>query len=283
MRSYGRFVIPALLTILAIMATLGLTAFQAPTALATTPTYTLTAIPDQAAYYYNATPVLSVTLEYKDSPAITVKMSIAEYEHDLETGISISGEGTYTASYNLWLDGDSDNVNDYTNATGTKAFTLRVIETTNGFVLAQATFVINVQTESVMIAVAWEDQNGDRRIDVNEPVILHIQIVWAFLDKSESANLYVGDTLVGTVSLTAGSGQTTTTHMVTFNTGGTHTLLIKLVDATGEELASTILTLSVVSPEHGQSWLDRILSTEGILLIMLAVVVVLLIVIAARR
>jgi len=276
-------VIPALLAILTIMATLGLTAFQAPTALATTPTYTLTAIPDQAAYYYNATPVLSVTLEYKDSPAITVKMNIAEYEHDLETGISISGTGTYTASYNLWLDGDSDNVNDYTNATGTKAFTLRVIETTNGFVLAQATFVINVQTESVMIAVAWEDQNGDRRIDVNEPVILHIQIVWAFLDKSESANIYVGDTLVGTVSLTAGQGQTTTTHMVTFDTAGTHTLLIKLVNTSGEELASTILTLSVIDTTHGQSGFYRILSTEGILLIMLAVVVVLLIVIAVRR
>jgi len=261
-----------------------LSAIMTPPAYAQEPTYSLQAIPDKAAYHVGAIPQLSVTLDYQDSSAMNVTFKIAETDHVLAEHVEISGTGQYTNTFALSLDQDGDGVNDYTNSTGTKTYTLKAIDEDSLITIASDEFPITVQAESVDINVAWEDADGDRIVELDEPVTLHIQVVWAFLENDKPVSLYVDDVLVNSFTLSGETGQQTFDHMVSFSSIGTKYVTVKLIDAEGNLVASRTITL-IVQGEHKAE-------TPGILafinqnlltMALLAIIVILLIIIAVRR
>ena len=168
-----------------------LSAIMAPLAYAQEPTYSLQAVPDKAAYHKGAIPQLSVTLDYQDSSAMNVTLKIAETGQVLAEHVEISGTGQYTNTFTLSLDQDGDGVNDYTNSTGARTYTLKAIDEDSLITIASDEFPITVQAESVVINVAWEDADGDRIVELDEPITLHIQVVWAFLESAGPGRLSV--------------------------------------------------------------------------------------------
>jgi len=260
------------------------TAIMAPLAYAQEPTYTLQAVPDKAAYHIGAIPQLSVTLDYQDSGSLTITLKVAETGQVLISGLNISGTGQYTNTFALSLDQDADGVNDYTNSTGTKTYTLKAVDEASLITIASCQFTITVQEESVVINVAWEDADGDRLIELDEPVTLHIQVVWAFLAADKSVSLYVDDVLVTTLTLSGETGQTTYDHMVSFSSIGVKYVTIKLVDAEGNVVASKTIMLQVQEePKAEATGITAFLGQNVLTIVLLAVIVVLLIVIAARK
>ena len=276
-------VLPVALAALMIVV-LCLTAITAPMACAQEPTYSLQAVPDKAAYHIGATPQLSVTLDYKDSGNLTIMLKVAETGQVLISGLSISGTGQYVNTFALSLDQDGDGVNDYTNSTGTRTYTLKAIDEGSLITIASCQFTITVQEESVVINVAWEDADGDRLIELDEPVTLHIQVVWAFLKADKSVSLYVDDVLVTTFTLTSETGQVTYDHMVSFSSIGIKYVTIKLVDAEGNIVASKTVMLRVQEEPMAQApGITAFISQNMLTIVLLLIIVVLLIVIAARR
>jgi len=275
----------ALVALVALMTViLCLTTIMTPLVYAQEPSYSLAATPDKAAYHIGATPQLSITLDYRDSGNLNVTLKVAETGQVLIQHLAISGDGQYTNTFALSLDKDGDGVNDYTNSTGTRAYTLKAVDENSLITIASASFTITVQEESIQINVAWEDADGDRLIELEEPVTLHIQVVWAFLATDKSVNLYVDDVLVTTLTLTGETGQTAVDHMVSFSSIGTKYVTIKLVDAEGDVVASRTIVLKVQEePKAEATGITAFLGQNVLVIALLAIIVILLMVIAVRK
>ena len=256
---------------------------MAPMAYAQEPTYSLQATPDKAAYHIGAIPQLSMVFSYQDSSAMNVTFKVAETNHILEQHVEISGTGSYTQTYTLSLDQDGDGVNDYTNSTGTKTYTLKAIDEDSLITLASCEFTINVQKESVQINVAWEDADGDRLPEPAEPITLHIQVVWAFLSEDKSVSLYVSDVPATTFTMTAETGQYTYDYMISFDTTGPKTIIIKVVDSDGNIVASRTVTLVIEEQRAEASGIMAFIEQNTLTLALLAVIVILLLVIILRK
>ena len=249
------------------------------------PTYSLTATPDKAAYHIGATPQLSVILDYKDSGSLNITLKVAETGQVLVSGLGISGTGQYTNTFALAMDQDGDGVNDYTNSTGTRTYTLKAVDEGSLITIASCQFTLTVQEESVVINVAWEDADGDRVIEPSEPITLHIQVVWAFLKADKPVSLYVGDVLVTGFTLSGETGQQTFDHMISFDSTGPKYVTIKLVDNEGDVVATRTITLTVQEQARAEATggIMAFISQNMLVIALLAVIVVLLIVIAVRR
>jgi len=163
--------------------------------------------------------------------------------------------GNYTAPYNVsgTLTPKGTETAQYTPTTalteevGTETYSLKMLS--GGIVVDSATITIIVAEDQITMSVTWQDQNNDRIVDVNELITFTCYINWAFIETSEAHSLYVnygeGETLLSTVSVTAGSGSQTVTDSHGYNSAGSKTATFTLKDSTGTTVVTRTASLSV--------------------------------------
>ena len=242
--------------------------------------------PSKSAYYIGETPQLLVKFDYHGFANNTaLKIEIYNSTNDLVatiTGITIvSSEatsnlnGTYENTFSVSLD---------TSKKGSETYTAKLLDASTNYKLAETTFTINVETESIMLLVSWIDASQDRKVDENEQVTFSVFVQWSFVNESKSATLYVkvdggNELTVDTVSITQGSGQQSKQWQTSF-TKGSHTVTFELRDAQNNLLATASVTIKVGVTE-GASTLDLI--KENFMYIAFTALLVLLIVIVVKK
>lgn len=157
------------------------------------------------------------------------------------TATDKGSDGSYSPSYSP--------TSDLTDAVGTATYYLKVIGT-DGLTLDSEAFVILVADDQVTLSVVWQDQNNDRIVDVNEAVVFTVYTNWAFVETTEAHSLYVdwgtgAEEILDTISITAGSGDDTTTATKGFDSAGTKTVTFKLKDSTGAVIRTQTASVDV--------------------------------------
>ena len=250
-----------------------------------TPTFTITkAQPTEAGYYIGADVDIAFELQMKYlTQNYTLDIELWNSTDKLTTldddrvlpGAGNPGNYTYETTY--------QNVADLTDEVGTHTYTIKVIDTTSGLLVAQKTFSVLVAEESISLSVSWSDASQDRQIDVAESVTFTVYTTWTFVNESKSCSLYVTsggqETLVDAVSITAGSGSATDTWSTSWASAGTQTVTFTLKDADGETLKTVSATVQVgqtaeVSTGGGASWADLIMQNIYVVLVIIAVVAI---------
>jgi len=244
----------------------------------------------QSAYYIGETPQILVSFDYYNIANNTeLKIEIYNSSGDLVytiTGISfVSSEatllnGSYEQTHSL--------SSDFTKEKGSKTYTAKLIDVATSYKLAETTFVINVETESIMLLVSWLDASQDREIDVNEQVTFSVFVQWAFVNESKSVTLYVkvdggNEIVVTTISITVGSGQESTQWATSFASKGTHTVVFELKDTNNEVIAVQSLTVTVGKTEQKQTIWDMINANLPYIAIGCLLVIIIILVVKERK
>jgi len=245
------------------------------------PQFTATASTTKAAYYLGEDVTITFKLAWQGlSQNYTVNVVLANSTADvevLESNLQISGEnGSISKTYT---------VSGITNRIGSQTYYVKAVETSTGLTVAQAQISFVVQSQSVMMSIAWADANNDRQIDPQETVTFTVYINWAFVNQTINAVLKVNDGIekvIDNVQLSAGSGSAQKTYVTSFESAGAKTLTFWLEDANGNKLATKSITLTVgaapeqVSANQG-TWLDQINSIAsqyaGIILILVVIAI----------
>jgi len=253
-----------------------------PIGYAATPEITsFSVVPNKAGYYIGETPQVLVKFTYKGFNNNTaLKIEIYNSTGDLcytITGITVvSSEattnlnGTYKETHSL--------ASNFTEEKGSETYTAKLIDVSSGYKLAETTFTINVQVESIMISVAWLDANQDREIEPNEQVTFSIFVQWVFVNESKSATLYAkhggNEYVVTSLTISVGSGQNSSQYTAAF-TKGEHTVTFELRDSENTVLASQSVTLKVGVEEAGLvNLVEQNLPWVALLLLLVVVIVV---------
>jgi len=118
-----------------------------------------------------------------------------------------------------------------TEEVGSSTYYLKILGTDDLTIDSEAV-VILVADDDLGISVVWQDQNNDRTAEKNEGIVWTIYTTWSFIENTESHSLYVdwGDgveELIDTISVTAGTGDDTSTETKGFDTEGEHTVIFK--------------------------------------------------------
>ena len=136
---------------------------------------------------------------------------------------------------------------DLTKEVGTKTYSLKLMS--GGLVVDTASIVIIVAAGQVTMSITWQDQNNDRIVDMNELITFTAYVNWAFVEATEAHSMYVnygeGETLLSTVSVTAGSGSQTVTDSHGYNMAGAKAATFTLKDATGTTVVTRTASLTV--------------------------------------
>ncbi len=231
--------------------------------------------PDKSAYYIGQTVQALIKFDYKNFATSTpLKVEIYNSSNKLIqtiTGISVSGNGTYSQTHTLSAIS--------TSKTGTFSFTGKLIDNSTGYVLATAAFSIIVSERQILLTVAWQDASSDRKIDVAEDVTFTVYITWSFVNQTISASLYVivdsgTELLLSSVSLTQGSGSTSKQYQTSFASEGKHTVKFELRDANDTVLASKTVSVTVGEPKA--SILDVIANHSVVIFAAIALILVVL-------
>jgi len=249
-----------------------------------TPTFTITkAQPTEAGYYIGADVDIAFELQMKYlAQNYTLDIELWNSTDKLTTlddnkvlpGAGNGGNYTYETTY--------QNVADLTKEKGTHTYTIKVIDTNSGLLVAKKDLSILVAEESISLSVSWSDASQDRQIDVAESVTFTVYTTWTFVNESKSCSLYVTsggqETLVDSVSITAGSGSATDTWSTSWAQAGTQTVTFTLKDADGETVKTVSATVNVGQTEEsassGASWTDLIMQNIYVVLVIIAVVAI---------
>ena len=239
------------LTTLLIITTI-LTALTTPTTNAADAArvYFSAASPDKSGYAVDETVNINVKYKWEGLTANqTITIQLWNTTNLLET------LGTYTTPYNisgtLTPSGTQTTqytpTTDLTEETGTTTYSIKMLS--GGIVVDTEDLVILVADSQTTMSITWQDQNNDRTVDQNELVTFTAYINWAFVETTEAHSLYAdygdGDTLLSTVTITAGSGSQTVTDSHGFNAQGPKTTTFTLKDATGTTVKTSTATLTV--------------------------------------
>ena len=231
--------------------------------------------PNKSAYYIGESVSILVKFNYENFASTTpMKIEIYNSSNDLVetiTGISISGNGTYSQTHNL------NNIQ--TDEVGSKTYTAKLLDNSTGYVLATASFTITVSERQILLTVAWQDASSDRKIDVAEDVTFTVYVTWSFVNETISASLYVivdsgSELLLSSVSLTQGSGSTNKQYQTSFASEGKHTVKFELRDANDTVLASKTVSVQVGQPKA--SILDVIANYSVVIFAAIALILVVL-------
>ena len=240
--------------------------------------------PAKSAYYVGETPQVLVVFSYKNVANNTaLKIEIYNSTSDLVftiTGITLTGDasllnGTYEQQHSL--------ASNFTEKTGSKKYTAKLIDVSTGYKLAETTFTINVETESIMLLVSWIDGDQNRQVDINEQVTFSIFVQWSFVNESKSGTLYVvsggNEIAITTVTISAGSGQDSASWQTAFSSKGNYVVTFKLKDANGDVLAQASVTVTVGQQTQSQglfgiTWLKLEHIAIGLLLVIIIVLLV---------
>jgi len=249
-----------------------------------TPTFTIKkAQPTEAGYYIGADVDIAFELQMKYlAQNYTLDIELWNSTDKLTTldddkvlpGAGNGGNYTYETTY--------QNVADLTDEVGTHSYTIKVIDTSSGLLVASKSFSVLVAEESISLSVSWSDASQDRQIDVAESVTFTVYTTWTFVNESKSCSLYVTsggqETLVDSVSITAGSGSATDTWSTSWASAGTQTVTFTLKDADGETLKTVQATVQVGQTEEsassGASWTDLIMDNIYVVLVIVAVIAI---------
>jgi len=223
--------------------------------------FAVDAVPSKTAFYVGETVPLTVKISWSGlSQDYAVKVELwnaSAAVQTLESSVSIPGasqaNGTLTKNYN---------VQGLTVKAGSFVYYVKLIETSTGLPIASDSFSFAVQTESIVLSVAWEDASKDRVIDVNEAVSFTVFVSWAFVNESYTGTVYVNDNgmekILGTVDFTVGSGSHSLTYASSYESPGAKTVTFKIVDPEGKTVAIKNVSLIVAGAKEKASWLDWI-------------------------
>jgi hypothetical protein len=174
-----------------------------------------------------------------------------------------------------------------TEETGTETYTLKMFST--GLLISEKDLVVVVSESQVTMSVTWQDQNNDRLIEPNEQVTFTVYVNWAFVETTEAHSLYVnygeGDTLLASISVTAGSGSQTVLDNHGFTTKGERSVVFTLKDSMGASVKTETISINVqtstpsvtptpVTPPQATSLVELITSNWQIIAILGAVAVI---------
>ena len=144
---------------------------------------------------------------------------------------------------------------DLTEETGTSTYYLKLFS--SGLQVDSKAITLVVAESQVTMSVTWQDQNNDRVVEPNELVTFTAYINWAFVENTEAHSLYVnygdGEQLLSSVSVTAGSGSQTVTDNHGFSSTGAKSAVFTLKDATGSEVKSVTVSITVETPGEDTS------------------------------
>jgi len=265
----------------AVMAIIGLI----PAARATgTPTFTiLKAKPTEAGYYIGAAVDIAFELKMQylsqnytldiELWNSTDKITLLDDDKVLP-GAGNPGNYTYETTY--------QDVSGLTKEAGSHTYTIRVIDTGSGLLVAKKDLSILVAKESISLSVSWSDASQDRQIDIAESITFTCYITWTFVNESKSCSLYVTSdgqqTLVDAVSVTAGSGSASKTWSTSWASAGTQTITFTLKDADGTTIKTVQATVHIgqtaeESTGRSASWTDLIIQNIYMILIFACIIV----------
>lgn len=215
--------------------------------------YFSAASPDKSGYAVDET--VNINIKYKwegltANQTVTIQLwnttdlleTLGSYTIPYNISGTLTPSGTQTIQYTP--------TTDLTEETGTTTYNVKMLS--GGIVVDNEDIVILVADSQTTMSITWQDQNNDRIVDQNELVTFTAYINWAFVETTEAHSLYVnygdGDTLLSTVTITAGSGSQTVTDSHGFNTQGAKTASFTLKDATGTTVKTSTATLTVGQP-----------------------------------
>jgi hypothetical protein len=141
-------------------------------------------------------------------------------------------------------------ISELTDRVGSRDYTLKVIDTGSGLMVASTGLSVLTAGESISLSVSWDDANDDRKIETAESVVCTQFITWTFVNESDSMSLYVvegeGDPqLIDAVSVTAGSGSASKTWTNAWTVSGVKELSFILRNSDNEVEATVDLDLTV--------------------------------------
>jgi len=241
-------------------------------------------VPAKTAFYIGEAVPLTVKISWSgltQNYSVNVELwNATAVVKTLESSVSIpgasEGNGTLTKNYN---------VQGLTDKTGSFVYYVKLVEVSTGLAVAQDSFGFSVQSESIVISVAWEDASKDRQVDVSEPVTFTVFISWAFVNESFTGTVYVFDNgiekVLGTVDFSVGSGSKSLTYLSSYETAGPKTVTFKIVDPEGKTVAVKSVSLVVAGAEKEASWLSFIERHKTLvyaLLILLGLIIIALII-----
>lgn len=181
------------------------------------------------------------TIELQLWNATDLIESLENYTIPYNVSSTLTPDGSYTASYSPTAD--------LTEEEGSKTYYLKLLGS-DDLTIDSEQLTILVADEDVGISVVWQDSNNDRTVEKNEGIVWTVYTTWGFVETTESHSLYVDwgtgtEELLDTISVTAGTGDDTSTKTKGFDSEGTKTIVFKLKDTTGSVVASQTVTLKV--------------------------------------
>ena len=214
----------------------------------------------------------NVTVNVQLWNATDIMEDLANYTVPYNVTGTLTPSGTRNVQYTPTVE--------LTDEVGTKTYSLKILS--GGIVTDTATITIVVAKSQVTMSITWQDQNNDRIVDVNELVTFTAYVNWAFVETTEAHSLYVnygdGDTLLSSVTVTAGSGSQTVTDSHGFNAAGAKTATFTLKDATGTTVKTSSAAINVGSgtpaPVTAQSSVVELVTANWQILAIGAAVVV---------
>lgn len=234
----------------------------APAVVFAAPVFSVDAVPNKTAYYVGEAASLTVKVSWSGlSQSYTVNVELWNSTAKLaalKSGLSIPGasqpNGTISETYQ---------VNVLTQKAGSFVYYVKIVEASTGLAVAQDSFTITVQRESIVLSVAWEDASKDRIVEVNEPLTFTVFISWAFVNQSFTGTVYVVDqgmeTVLGTVDFTVGSGSKQLTYYASYETPGAKTVAFRVEDAAGKSVASKTVSLVVSGQAAEKGFLGSVM------------------------
>ena len=206
--------------------------------------------PDASGYPVDGAVKINVKYKWEDLVAnTTISFDLWNGTDNLETlnSTSIVVKTNDAETKTGTTTGQLTPTSELTEEVGTETYSLKMMS--GGLVVDTASIVIIVAESQVTMSVTWQDQNNDRIVDANELVTFTTYINWAFVETTEAHSLYVnygeGETLLSTVSVTAGSGSQTVTDSHGYNAKGAKTVTFTLKDATGTAVSTKTASLTV--------------------------------------
>lgn len=226
--------------------------FAAPAYAADARVYISAVSPSKSGYAVDEAVTINAKIKWDDLTANkTIEMqlwnstdlieSLENYTIPYNVSGTLTPDGSYSPSYTPSAD--------LTEETGSNTYYLKILGT-DDLTIDSESLVILVAEDSLKISVVWQDQNNDRVVEQSEACVFTVYETWAFIETTESHSLYVdwGDgveDLIDTISVTAGTGDDTSTETKGFPTVGEHTVVFKLKDSTGTVVASQTVKINV--------------------------------------
>jgi len=210
--------------------------------------------PGKSGYAVDESVTINGKIKWEDLTANkTISIQLWNSTDSLETlesytiPYNVSGTLTEDGSYSgSWTPSTK-----LTEEVGSTTYYLKIFGS-DGLEIDSEPVVILVAEPQLSLSVVWQDQNNDRVVEKNEAVVFTVYTSWSFVEDTESHSLYVdwgngAEELLDTISITAGSGDDTTTTTKGFDTEGTKTVTFKLKDSTGTVVKTQTASIKVGS------------------------------------